>query len=852
MNGTTEHTGEAGMTSNREPHWWSWREIVERADRLGIPNFQRGSVWDTGNRVALLESVYEQSPCGSFVLWAPEDEDDPFRHGVPLYAFGEGITPLWLVDGQQRTRAMLDTFQQLLTVPTGAQGWALVRDAELASLRSIGGPLLDMAEDQDDEVSDDAGDFADGHFWGVVLPAMRVFDQAGASHFGAYSESRMVRRGSVFRRLSARSRVRVDSKGRQIGAPPLPVGVVPLATLVSPKGIFSDDDIRSAAEAALNTFSGENPDLQRLDDLIPWGPQFVTGHAFEGRVSADGLPIPIRWAEVHARRDGAINGNVVSLAGLFTDDWNHVFKRFADMLEGNRFAVGWLPGSDVSEAIDAYVRINRAGIRVRSEERALALLSRAHPGLLKDLADFVRLRGGDASVADQRSLLAHESDRQLGFPVWMSCVTRYSALALLGTSARHWLETSAIDRDTFAWRLDRVGQSETPMGRETWARPYGTAEELIQECSTRATQALTLVDSVLSVELLLDHRMARPSARGLLPLLDILYRVPDTAFRAAAGRLLHWTLLAPYIDQPDLKALVVDVHGITDEQEADKGLPLPPWGPTDDEWKVQLCQALGRYQRSLLQIWYRKHGDSAGQQGQEAAGDENTSVSASLTRLAVEQFSSEIRLARSLQHPAVGWLYAIERRGNAREFPWQAQIDGFGATGGKVGLPKPPGPPRREEVLCRANGDDAQGLYPEKQHIVPFSIARQIVGKGGTRATASPSNAIGNLTWLSRRQNSLDALSDRWTVMDREQDYDNLVARGMLARIPGAEGSQTALTYYEELQSMVLSQRLTLEQSAAQALFDPFCGARAAWMVEQMRDWLEEPLSDEASEWLGG
>jgi hypothetical protein len=50
----------------------------------------------------------------------------------------------------------------------------------------------------------------------------------------------------------------------------------------------------------------------------------------------------------------------------------------------------------------------------------------------------------------------------------------------------------------------------------------------------------------------------------------------------------------------------------------------------------------------------------------------------------------------------------------------------------------------------------------------------------------------------------------------------------------------------------VLSQRLTLEQSAAQALFDPFCGARAAWMVEQMRDWLEEPLSDEASEWLGG
>ena len=38
------------------------------------------------------------------------------------------------------------------------------------------------------------------------------------------------------------------------------------------------------------------------------------------------------------------------------------------MLAGNRFAVGWLPSSDVSAAIDAYVRINRAGIRVSAEE----------------------------------------------------------------------------------------------------------------------------------------------------------------------------------------------------------------------------------------------------------------------------------------------------------------------------------------------------------------------------------------------------------------------------------------------------------------------------------------------------
>ena len=59
---------------------------------------------------------------------------------------------------------------------------------------------------------------------------------------------------------------------------------------------------------------------------------------------------------------------------------------------------------------------------------------------------------------------------------------------------------------------------------------------------------------------------------------------------------------------------------------------------------------------------------------------------AKLTELAVDVFEGDVREARSLQHTAVGWLYAIERRGNAREFLWQAQIAGFEATAGKVGL----------------------------------------------------------------------------------------------------------------------------------------------------------------------
>ena len=213
----------------------------------------------------------------------------------------------------------------------------------------------------------------------------------------------------------------------------------------------------------------------------------------------------------------------------------------------------------------------------------------------------------------------------------------------------------------------------------------------------------------------------------------------------------------------------------------------------------------------------------------------------------ISEAPASVTEARSLKHKAVGWLYAIERRGGAKEFLWQTQYKGY-LENNLTGIPN--GPPHREVVLKRAVGTDTQSLYPEKQHIVPFVAARRIVSKGGTRATASPANAIGNLTWLSRRQNRLDALADRWTVMDQEGDGDNLAARGMFACAEADAESRTAVALYEELQAAFSDKSWPLSQPRAQLLFDAFCDARAAWMVAQMRDWLEEPLPDESREWL--
>ena len=195
-----------------------------------------------------------------------------------------------------------------------------------------------------------------------------------------------------------------------------------------------------------------------------------------------------------------------------------------------------------------------------------------------------------------------------------------------------------------------------------------------------------------------------------------------------------------------------------------------------------------------------------------------------------------------MQHPSVGWLYALERRGSAREFSWKAQEEEFRNSGGKIGVKQ--GAPS-EEALRRADGKD---LYPEKQHIVPFSIARQIVVKGGTRATASPANDIGNLTWLSHRQNGLEALGDRWTAMDRDGDTANLAARGMAARADVDDADLEVLDIYDALRNMVINK--SASEANAQALFAALCKGRRDWMVEQMRAWLEEPMPADVSEWL--
>ncbi|WP_008294151.1 hypothetical protein [Congregibacter litoralis] len=549
------------------------------------------------------------------------------------------------------------------------------------------------------------------------------------------------------------------------------------------------------------------------------------------------------------------------LTGLFEPEWLSVFMRFRGMFTGNRFAVGWLPPSNVSVAIDAYVRINRAGIRVRAEERALAVLSRARPNLLDDLAKFSKDRDGGEEHPDQRALLTHDSEKQMGFGLWMATLTRYTALALLGDYCRKWLGTSPIDKETFVYRLDRVGPRESETGKATWAKPdYDDPAELIQEAAAKTSAALLLLDRALSEHLGFDHRMARPAPRFLLPLIDLFYRIPathlkrlseDCSFLEAVGQLLHWTMLGPYIDQPDLEQLIVEVHGIDEERARERAAPIGDWGPHASGIDAALRDAFQRYQKCLIKIWGGSRSSGHEQVDIGAKELEGKTLVDILNQLALDSFWREINSARSLQHPAVGWVYAIERRGRAREFSWHAQSEGYIQSSAACGVPPATASDRREELLKSWSGDLRASLYPEKQHIVPFAVARQVVGKGGSRSTASASNAIGNLTWLSRRQNGLDALSDRWAVMDRETDAENLQARGFLAKTVEGSSSSDVLELYEDLREIMSAESWRDNQTDALGLYSAFCDSRLFWLHSQMQGWLESPVSTEAGNWLG-
>ncbi len=96
-----EETTMNDLSLQLDPTVQTVQNLIDLYDKIGIPHFQRGLVWNGENTSLLLESLYFDTPCGTIILWKPRE---PSEEGVPLSMLGH---PEYLViDGQQRIRCL--------------------------------------------------------------------------------------------------------------------------------------------------------------------------------------------------------------------------------------------------------------------------------------------------------------------------------------------------------------------------------------------------------------------------------------------------------------------------------------------------------------------------------------------------------------------------------------------------------------------------------------------------------------------------------------------------------------------------------------------------------------------------
>lgn len=127
-----QQTQSASGEQDEECVTWPVAEILAHynAGMFGIPHFQRGLVWDDAMLGDLLESLYFDTPCGTIVLWKP-DEEQLHDYGLPIGPHtADGKVRYLLVDGQQRIRS-LGRVSGLLEVFRNCEGYeAPVRSCE--------------------------------------------------------------------------------------------------------------------------------------------------------------------------------------------------------------------------------------------------------------------------------------------------------------------------------------------------------------------------------------------------------------------------------------------------------------------------------------------------------------------------------------------------------------------------------------------------------------------------------------------------------------------------------------------------------------------------------------------------
>src|SRR6266566_7759350 len=94
------------------PTQWSVSKLVEYFEKgdIAIPEIQRDVVWNSDQVKELVNSVFDDFPCGSLIVWEPRLKDEGLMRQIirpeRLEYFGERLPKYFLIDGQQRVTAL--------------------------------------------------------------------------------------------------------------------------------------------------------------------------------------------------------------------------------------------------------------------------------------------------------------------------------------------------------------------------------------------------------------------------------------------------------------------------------------------------------------------------------------------------------------------------------------------------------------------------------------------------------------------------------------------------------------------------------------------------------------------------
>jgi hypothetical protein len=851
--------------------WWSWSDLVDHADKLGIPHFQRGSVWDASSRVALLESLQYRSPCGSMVVWPqPPKTKSTSEIGVPLLDEHDFPVPkdiLWLVDGQQRSRTLLGVYREAVRAEVAFERYRLAsRDAKtsawlvaleemmhsksaLFNLRTGDAEVPSASDEEEgsDEGTDEVDELPAGRVTAWFISLSRAAGSKLARERFKDPEAEKAR-NAAFRlfqfdpgwRGRASARAGAENRGPQAYSAKflLPLALLFVKQAERWQGTLASTRVKGFAPKVASQLNDE--DCAWLDTEFPWGVGFVAQRP------------DLTWAEF---RTVAPNASLWAL-GLFADPkLTATQEALWGLFTAPQFAKAPMPrGSSFDEAVATYVRINRAGVRVTAEERALATLSRYVENLPGKMAAFFALRdltnearasaiaswrsdkahrlshGVSQQVMNQRAGLRHTAARAFAFDLWMRVVTRFLVLRLLPATGRRWTDMKALEKWSMLAALER--NDETPAVQSSQGRASVSLSEVVE----RATAAVLLVDDIFARELFFDDRMQRPELESTMLIFEYL-----SLF--STGRLLE-IYASPSDRQRIADMLMLATLGWSMNKIAHQGFLNTfrthlPAAKLDDEHKHGIAGLDAAEEKRHARRWI----DALA--GAPAKTDSDSSNESSIERRrgSVEKaFHWQVDHARNLNHRCVRWLYGLQRSLGATEFSWEAQRTEQSHMGlSSVSQFRTGACSVRPLVNQVELPDEAGSLKGQRQHLVPYMHGRQferILGQSGRGGNAEI-NQIGNLTWLSERQNGfVDGLGSNPAVLTGETPV-NLRAHFLVPfRADEVESSPTVLERYEAIAAWCGASATERDTVAAREHFQKFAATRERWLKEAMSAWL--------------